>query len=178
MEEKKTPLQTIYIGKGIDFKNINRVPSKSIPVVWSNHDDAGISFSKGISFCYFSIIATILALRCKMSFINLQVAYNPEQPNPRLFKSEWCPKQVDGIQRWSWTICHPFINIANICEMVKRKGMSLIWVETKGSSLNMRPADVSAHQVKGQTCLLEHKCRKETRSAGFKMCISMSCCPT
>lgn len=32
--------------------------------------NAAISFSKGISVCYFSIIATILALRYKMFFIN------------------------------------------------------------------------------------------------------------
>lgn len=28
--KKKNPLQTIYVGKGVDFKIINRVPSKSM----------------------------------------------------------------------------------------------------------------------------------------------------
>lgn len=76
-------------------------------MVRSSHGDAGISFSKGISICYFTIIATILAVRWKMSFMNLQIQSafpkSLKLPKPKatkthvFFKLEKHAKQVNTI---------------------------------------------------------------------------------
>ena len=144
---EKTPTAN-YLHKGIEFNIVNRVPSKSMICGLKQPLRCRYFISKGISFfflnIYFSINVTILAPMCKMSFINLQfqiqVAYNPMQPNPHHFNLEWHPKWVDGTQHWSRTIRHPFKYCQYLwnCEQIVG---ARFWFETKGSSLNMRPAE-------------------------------------